>query len=232
LPNNKGNEGIQRITYIILGGSLAIIAFVSIFIIVTSDNEDKMNFVNIIVPVVATWIGTILAFYYGKQNFDAANEQVRKMVDKLTPEELAQKPVSSIMRSLREISCFSIPKDTGEGGIKISELKKATEKVSRLPLLNAEGIAKYMIHESSLNKYLVENPDGENKTLADFAGSFKCGLNNGFVVVSESATIAEAKKKMQEISTCQDIFITKGGKTDEALSGWISNIRLEKYLKA
>lgn len=134
------------------------------------------------------------------------------------------------MRALRDMAYFSVPKDQVEKDVKISELTKLTDRVSRLPILDAGGVPKYMIHESTINKYLVQNP-GSDDSLQELIQSYKCGLDNGFVIVSESTSIGAAKKRMEEIPSCQDIFITKSGKADEPLSGWISNIRLEKFLK-
>jgi len=230
MSNKTGANDRQSVTYIILGGSLLIIIFLTIFILVSGASDSKMDYVHIIIPVIATWVGAILAFYYGKQNFDAANEQVRKIVEKLTPEQLAEKPVTTIMRALRDMAYFSVPKDRGEKDVKISELTKLTDRVSRLPILDAGYIPKYMIHESTINKYLVQNP-GSDGSLQELIQSFKCGLDNGFVIVSENTSIGAAKKRMEEIPSCQDTFITKSGKAEEPLSGWISNIRLEKFLR-
>lgn len=85
MSNKTGSKDRQGVTYIILGGSLLIVIFLTIFILVSGASDSKMDYVHIIIPVIATWVGTILAFYCGKQNFDAANEQVRKIVEKLTP---------------------------------------------------------------------------------------------------------------------------------------------------
>ena len=93
----------------------------------------------------------------------------------------------------------------------------------------------YMIHESSINKYIkeggkdIDNLD-EFKTAQKKAG-IEFGLNKGFIVVSESATLSVAKQKMEKIATCQDIFITTEGKPEEKLIGWISNVRMAKYLE-
>ena len=75
MSNKTDSNDRQVITYIILGGSLLIIIFLTIFILVSGVSEGGMDYVHIIIPVIAAWVGAILAFYYGKQNFDAANAQ-------------------------------------------------------------------------------------------------------------------------------------------------------------
>jgi hypothetical protein len=93
-----------------------------------------------------------------------------------------------------------------------------------------------MIHESRIDKYLSSGGK-DSDTLDKFIKEkgkegIAFGLNKGFVVVSEKATLAEAKSTMDEIKSCQDIFVTKDGKPDDPMTGWISNIRLAKFLQA
>lgn len=56
------------------------------------------------------------------------------------------------------------------------------------------------------------------------------GLNKGFIVMSEMSTIAAAKARMEQVPPCP-IFVTKAGTEGEPLSGWISNVRLSKFLQ-
>jgi hypothetical protein len=49
--------------------------------------------------------------------------------------------------------------------------------------------------------------------------------------VAASDTIATAKARLDALPSCQDIFITQEGKGDQPLLGWVSNIRLGKYLQ-
>ncbi len=93
-----------------------------------------------------------------------------------------------------------------------------------------------MIHDSAIDKYLASGGNQED-TLEKFVANqkkagFDFGVNKGFVVVSEQSTIADAKRKMEETRSCQDIFITKKGTPDEPLTGWVSNVRLAKFLEA
>ena len=57
------------------------------------------------------------------------------------------------------------------------------------------------------------------------------GLDKGFIIVSEETTLATANSRLEDLPSSQDIFITKGGGSDEALIGWISNLRLAKFLE-
>lgn len=215
-----------------IGFTIVAITTLAIITIYRDPSEAK-DILNVVLPVFASWVGTVLAFYFGRENFEAANQQVREIIQKLTPEQRAKKPVISIMRKLDNMTIFRIIQRQDEQNIKISELlDKFGNHISRLPIISAEGKPLYMIHQSKLDRYIIEGrkQDDSLETLVSTQG-FNFGLNQGFVVVSEKTSLSEAKIKMEEIPSCQDIFITKEGNPDAPITGWISNIRMAKFLE-
>ncbi|OEU64706.1 MAG: hypothetical protein BBJ57_00755 [Desulfobacterales bacterium PC51MH44] len=232
-PNAGSRSYLAYGTLIFSGLAITILALFAI----AKDTANTMTIFNIVLPVFASWVGTILAFYFGRENFESANQQVRELVQRLTPEERAKANVISIMRSLLDTVYFEIPAGKSDQDIKLQELRdKFGGKISRLPIVDAEKTPKYMIHDSSIDKYKAAGGQLED-TLEKFIATqkeagYEYGLNKGFIVVSEQATLAAAKRKMDEIPSCQDIYITKDGSPDEPLTGWISNLRLAKYLEA
>ena len=202
---------------------------------IVKDTKNTMTIFNIVLPVFASWVGTVLAFYFGRENFESANQQVRELVQRLTPEQRAEAPVTSIMRSLINTVYFQIPRGKNEKNVKLSQLRaKIGGNISRLPIIDADRIPRYMIHESSIDKYIASGGKQED-TLENFIVTqkkegFEFGFGKGFIMVSEQTALAAAKCKMEETPDCQDIFITKGGSPDEPLTGWISNVRMAKFL--
>ena len=225
---------LAYITLICSGIAITLLAIVAISV---SGGDEAITIFNMVLPVIASWVGTILAFYFGRENFESANQQVRELVQKLTPEQRAEKPVTSIMRYIRDMTTFQIPNGKNEDDVKLSEIRaKFTESISRMPIIDSESKPLYILHNSSIDKYIVSGKDEKN-SLKIFLGEQKAkgieySVGKGYVVVSESATISFAKKKMEEANPCQDIFITKEGSVDEPLSGWISNVRLAKFLES
>ena len=234
--SSKSNS--QRwVAFAVLGFSGLVLLAVGVTAIVV-DPKQAMNIFNVILPVVASWVGTVLAFYFGRENFEAANQQVRELVQRLSPEQLAKSPVTSIMRSFNETVHFKIPEGKDDKDVKLSSIMDLYDgkNITRIPVVTEGNKPKYMIHESRVNKHIA---DGGKKTdtLADFIAAQKklnveLGEYKGFIVVAEDSTIADAKQRMEQISTCQDIFISKKGTSNEPLTGWVSNLRLGKYLEA
>jgi len=230
-------ESKHYVAYVILTFSAVVLLALGIAAIIT-DPKNSITIFNIILPVIASWVGTVLAYYFGRENFVAANEQVRELVQRLSPDQIAKSPVTSLMRAFADTKNLRIAEGQADKDIKLSELldKFDGKLITRLPIMNMNNSPKYMIHESKINKYVADGGKKDDSLEAFLASQKKngieFGINKGFVIVSEEATIAEAKRKMEDIPTCQDIFITKKGTADEPLTGWISNMRLGKYLEA
>jgi CBS domain-containing protein len=219
----------------ILIGTVAITVLAAIAIV--ADSKNAMTIFNMALPVIASWIGTILAFYFGRENFESANQQVRELVQRLTPEERAKTPVAAVMRRLVDMAYTQIPKGKSDQDLTVKDLRdKFTSTVTRIPVTDADTKPKYMIHQGRLDNYIASGGKDAD-TLATFltqqqTAGFAFGPGKGFVLVSEKATLAEAKRKMEEATGCKDVFITKGGTADEPLIGWIADTRMGKYLEA
>lgn len=207
--------------------------------VILKHSEDSMTVFNIVLPVFASWVGTVLVFYFGRENFDAANKQIKELVRQIVPENSEATTANAVMRSVENIIHVEIPAGGDDNDVKLSTLiAKFGDSVNRVPVLDDKKRPKYMIHESSIAKYLTSAGGGNrDDTLAAFVANRKkigleFGIDRGFVVVAEMATLAEAKRKMEGQPTCSDIFVTKRGGPDEPLTGWISNVRLSKSLEA
>jgi hypothetical protein len=193
---------------------------------VQADNSNALTIFNTSLPVFASWVGTVLAFYFGRESFESANSQMRQLISKLSPEERAQAPISNIMRKLN---------DTVHQ-LDLKQLRdRLTTTVSRLPVIGPDLAPRLLIHASAIDKYLATGGK-DSDSLATFLSSMaKEGMGfevgQGFVLAAAGETIAAAKARLESLPMCQDILITQQGKSDEPLLGWVSNIRLSKYLQ-
>lgn len=224
------------IALLILLISAVLITALAVLAIVSGDEDTSERIFSMLLPVATSWVGTVLAFYFGRENFEAANKQVRQLIDRLTPEERARALVTAIMRKRNGIVLHKHPAGQSDPNIDVNTLRaKLTGDVSRLPVLGDDDVARYLLHSATIDRYLAEGGQGTD-TLAQMIASEKAknreyGPGKGFIVVAESATIGDAKRLMELTHGCQDIFVTKGGSDKERLTGWISNVRLSKYLQ-
>ena len=209
-PNGKPRSFLAYAVLIFSGAAISILAGWAIYV----SPENTLTILNIVFPVVASWVGTILAFYFGRENFESANAQVREIVTRLTPEERAKSPVTAIMRKIADMDVFKISKGQGEQDVKLADLQaKFGGKISRLPVVDADNKPIFMIHESRIDSYLRAGGSNQD-SLATFIdnkkqGGLEFGMDRGFVLVSENTMIAAAKRSLDQHPSCQDIFVNK-----------------------
>ena len=83
IPNGKQRNVIASATLIFSASAITVLA---VFTIIQRP-ERTLTIFNIVLPVFASWVGTILAFYFGRENFESANQQVRELVQKIMPDD-------------------------------------------------------------------------------------------------------------------------------------------------
>src|SRR5574344_442832 len=94
-PQNEvagGGDIRERLTKFITYSVIAVTIIIAIAAILMSlfgkMESNGLDYVaKTLVPLWATWIGTVLAFYFGKSNFDTATKSYETIINKLTSEE-------------------------------------------------------------------------------------------------------------------------------------------------
>lgn len=112
------------IALVVLGTSLFGIIVLSLKVLVAvppSDPKENLETAKTvfssILPVLATWVGTVLAFYFSRENFESANRNVREMVKKITSmEKLQSVSVSEVMIPIKDMACFRFSAQKSEEG--------------------------------------------------------------------------------------------------------------------
>jgi hypothetical protein len=202
-------------------------------------------------PIIGTWMGTVLAFYFSKDNFKAANESIQKMAQTVvgTEQKLQELKVADVMIKPATSQILMADNIQAFENYKLADLvKMMNDSLSeRLPVLQKTTmIFLFLIYRSTIDRFLsdyennlIKLNDGSKPAKADlivknmFESDFKlfkeisCITHNIFI--PNTATLAEARQKMLDNTICQDVFITKTGNKDEPVEGWITNtIVIEK----
>jgi hypothetical protein len=199
-----------------------------------------------LLPLAGTWVGTILAYYFSKEHFDAASKSVRDMARTMTPmEKLRSISVVDKMIRLHDMVVLRFTKNKQEDKIDLvgDILKTCKDRGrNRLPVLDEKGHPKYMMHRSMIDQYLAgvmlegKTADEAKKlTLGGLLGDdaeMKKMFEESFVCVSQEDTLAEAKLKLENVAQCSDVFVTKTGGKDEPVIGWLTNVMIAESAKA
>lgn len=218
---------------ITLGSIAALLVLGLVAVYRASSVDDTLKVINILLPVLATWVGTVIAFYFSKENFESAARNINELTKQLTSEEkLKSIPAKSVMLPIEKVSKLVLNTTPDKIKLKADVLDAilAKNNVNRLPVLIDSGIPSYMIHRSTLEQFIVsqvvKGRKVEELTLQDMLDDpeFSAKVREGaFVTIKDTATLGEAKLLMDQNRNCADIFITDdGGRTGKVL-GWITN---------
>ena len=231
---------------------VAILGIVTVIILIAGINairfpqkEQRDQFFDIakyvlgvLLPVIGAWVGTVLAFYFGQVNFEAASRSAANLVRQLSPrEKLQAEAASHAMMKINEVTTFKIPPDKTEADITIRELidegfeKDKTRPRQRLPILDAESRGKYVLHRSTIDAFVAPKkrpPDVDETTLSlkDLLedAKIKDYIVNSFMPLAPGATLADAKDLLDKNPQCLDILVTKDGTKNGIVDGWITNV--------
>lgn len=200
------------------------------------------NVLSIFLPMFGTWVGTIIAFYFSKENFEAASKSTQQLTkeitETLTPKQrLEATPVKDAMLAIESVS--TLVRTGNDADIKIKkdilEGVLIKSKRNRLPILDEKGHIIYMLHRSILEQFIVRKLSEETQTadsqflesltLHDFVNdeALKHYANASFLTVTDKASLAEIKTLMDHIEHCADVFVTEDGTKNTRVIGWVTN---------
>lgn len=238
-----------------LANTVVILSFVGIFVLswkVIAAGENKValeaaKFVfGAVLPLLGTWVGTVLAHYFQKENLAAATKSITDVAQGMGASgKLADLKVKDFMIPASKIMSLG-PLLTGKPDkeLPLAEIMKNLKEagLDRLPLFfgnSNSGAPEIVIHLSKMEKYLADqvlNPRAgvaiDKLTVHDLRTDpvLAPGFKSSFTLVKESATMAEAKMAMESITsapgfpgTCYDIFVTATASAAEPVLGWITN---------
>ena len=206
-----------------------------------------------LLPMFATWVGTILAFYYTKENFEAATRGTLDLVRSVS-QTLSATPLADKMMPRAKIVTETIPAGKSVDDLSISALERRFDqigsngqRISRLLLVDDSGACLGILHRALLGEMLAAGlrdappidpaKDSLGKLLSK-ASPLHSGLSyrdvvlNSLAYVSKDRTVADAKAAMEQKPGCQDVIVTTSGSGAEPMLGWISNVDISRLLQA
>lgn len=226
------------IAKIVLIFSFAVIGVLGTSAIIFSDGKDIKDILSLLLPVVGTWVGTVIAFYFSRENFKSATKSSEALIKKLTfNEKLESVTAQEAMTKIKDISYYDIKKENSEILLKTDIIDQYMEKNDRkrLPFFKDKKI-KYMLHRSIIDQYLVNISTESDKnlieyTLADFIGDSKNQIiaTQSFETVLSDVKLSKVKQVMDNNKSCSDVFVTQDGTVDSEVLGWITNAKIMSH---
>ena len=234
------NEDVStrgRLALWVAFGGMAAVAGLSI-VAIWKDQTNALNILTMVLPVVGTWVGTVLAFYFAKDNLLAATQSTKELLG--LNERLKKIPVEQAMLRFGDASVLKKQLAAGENALslKLVDLSKILRDAgrNRLPVVKADGSVIYVIHLSTLTDFLAQSATATPpaaKAMGDFlisdmkadgAKLYESILK--FAIIKRTATLAEAKAILESKPGCADIFVTENGGENEPAIGWVTNVEI------
>lgn len=216
---------------IVISGLCAITAIVAVGF---KDTENvakaARDILTILLPVIGTWIGTVLAFFFGRENFEAGARETR-----LT---LGQRLDSKAMEAaipVDKIKSIDVADDAAAKALTLDKIDIHLKAIgfARTPIFTTSKLPLYVVHRQPLDSFLAQQAKANKPltglTLKDLLDSTEGAIvKESFVTVSESATLAEAKAAMEAVKSRQDVFVTRTGKADSPVVAWLTNNEIQR----
>jgi hypothetical protein len=195
-----------------------------------------------LLPVLGTWVGTVLAFYFSKDNFVAAAQQTSNLVRQLTVDQKLQAiPVVEAMIALTDPGTvkFTLSKPEENISLKADILDPVLTKEgrNRLPIVDSGGIVKYVVHRSLIDKFISETALSGTQKPADltlkhlFDSDQYKQIATAFGTVGQDAKLNAVKTLIDGNPDCSDVFVTVDGTKNSKALGWITNVILAEKSK-
>lgn len=204
---------------------------------------DIKDILAIILPLIGAWVGTILAFYFSRDNFATAAQQTANLVNRMTPEQrLSALSVRDVMRDMNaETTIKLIIEDAETGPDHITLIDRVKQQLldkhqqNRLPVVDPKGKVLYIIHRSMIDKFLLNcattpGLDINQVTLRDLLDfQNMASLFQSFAVVGKDAQLIAVKQVMDGNPNCADAFVTEDGSRGSRATGWITNLTVQEH---
>lgn len=194
------------------------------FNLIDDKNDSYKRILDNVFPLIATWVGAVIAYYFGRENFDAATKQYESIIKRLSPDVLDDVLVDQIMidkDTMLYKNFTDIPPDSEIN--EISEFMKNVKK-SRLPILE-NGKIKYIIHQSSFDRSIASNSNSEIPVrFSQFLKeNDKIKL---FEVVPTNSRLEIVLQLLKKNPDIKDVFVEK----DNITIGWLPDSLIQRYL--
>ena len=192
----------------IVGFSVVGIALISTVAILTagaSRSETSRLVFSAVLPLLETWVGTVLAFYFARENLAAATESTLALQGRAE----TATPVTNVMIPESDFIADDLGPNAAPEAVELSKLHARMREISppsrRLPIRNPSGAVLYVMHDSTLTAFAesVDQATADlNKTLGDLLAKseFK-ELVEAIGFIPERATVADARRSWRRSST-------------------------------
>ena len=223
-----------RLAITIVSLSLLGITLASTVALWFASPQDKPEMARLIfaavLPLLGTWVGTVLAFYFARENLQAATDNATQLFQRLQP----QTPVRDVMVLRERMSSYNLATGEVASTVPLVQLynRMTAAGVARIPILKDSGAVLYVVHKATIDSFAAsvgtpQDPTTLTETMSDLLANVDLrNLVEAIEFVGPNAVVQEARKAMGSKVGCNDVFVTTSGKPSDPVIGWLTNTDL------
>jgi hypothetical protein len=217
-------------------GGIVAISWVALHEASDKDETSRLIFASVL-PLLGTWVGAVLAFYFSRENLQAASETtlnaVRAGGASVDSETLVAAAMTPVHRIRPKIEVADDAAAQAQPLASIYGLMKASGQ-SRVPILTNDTKALYVVHEPDIDKFAQQvgvsaTALPATSTLALLlADAELASAISSFASVLPHATLGEARAALNRVAHAKDVFVTESGDNAGKVLGWLTNSDLSR----
>ncbi len=233
-PSAADGQTRVKLANRIIGAAVIGITLVSALAIWLADTDEaraemaRLVFASVL-PLLGTWVGTVLAFYFAKENLQAATDSTLRLTGRRDP----ATPVAVVMIPRSKITSHDLGASVDPGTVPIAVLRDTMHNKGfrRIPILSSAGAVLYVVHDSTIARYAEAEQKRPSELSAETMGDLlaDAGLKaqvEAMGFVAANADLGQARAAMRSVKGCNDVFVTQDGRRDDPVVGWITNTEL------
>ncbi|MEG4026879.1 MULTISPECIES: hypothetical protein [unclassified Microcoleus] len=259
LKEQSDSRNRERIALGVLLASIIAVFSISVVVIATAENGEKRGVVSgrvmdSTLPLYGTWVGTILAFYFSRNAFEAAS----RATDRTTAAVLQQANSGLVSapplpdNRLAKIPLKALANDLvfsqDDMNKPLQDVVNELESRNRYRVIVVDADKKYvnMVYRINASAFLVQSqPEGSNpqrdqggdpvsppptlKNYLDWRHEQGEKAQPIVIFLSESATLADADAKIKETIGCRDAIVTTDGKDTSPVVIYVTDTDINEY---
>ena len=183
-----------------------------------------------VLPLLGSWVATVLAYYFAHENLRATASTVSAMGPP-TARGLAAVAVRDKMVPRAQIAALSELLATTADPPLAAVIAFLTDRaLRRAPIFDDAGAVTHVVPLSVLDEVVRAEAAGGGKPFAALRWSdvladpaIAARLTGAFVVVAETASLADARARLAGRAGCEDVFVTAQGGAGERVLGGLTD---------
>lgn len=234
----------EKIALWVLIFSIIAVFLTSVVVVLTAEKGDKMEEASQRVmastlPLYGTWVGTILAFYFSRNAFEAASSATARNADVF--QKVNRDPVLAPDNILDKISLKALANDLvfrqTDINKPLQDVVDELESRGRYRTIVIDADKKYvdLVYRINASAFLTQSegnlvpPPPTLKTYLDWRHNQGSKAQPIVVFLPESATLADAEAKLEETTGCRDVIVTTDGSNTSQVVVYVTDADINEY---